>query len=121
MGQERFADVVERFTHGYGNGHGPDPSPELLRRWQEEFERNLKRMQNLHAMVTNPTEPKVGQTPRVEIYKSNKSRLYRYQSKRTHRTPVLFVPNLGISRPYIFDLMPGGSFVEHMTREGFDF
>jgi polyhydroxyalkanoate synthase len=34
---------------------------------------------------------------------------------------VLFVPNLGISRPYIFDLLPGGSFVEHMTREGFDF
>jgi polyhydroxyalkanoate synthase subunit PhaC len=31
------------------------------------------------------------------------------------------VPNLGISRPYIFDLLPGGSFVEHMTREGFDF
>jgi polyhydroxyalkanoate synthase len=34
---------------------------------------------------------------------------------------VLFVPNLGISRPYIFDLLAGGSFVEHMTREGFDF
>ena len=31
------------------------------------------------------------------------------------------MPNLGISRPYIFDLLPGGSFVEHMTREGFDF
>ena len=34
---------------------------------------------------------------------------------------MLFVPNLGISRPYIFDLLPGGSFIEHMTREGFDF
>jgi polyhydroxyalkanoate synthase len=123
MGQERFADVVERFTHGYGygNGHGPEPSPEVVRRWQEELERNLKRLRNLQSMVTSPTEPKVGQTPRVEIYKRNKSRLYRYQSKRTHRIPLLFVPNLGISRPYIFDLMPGGSFIEHMTREGFDF
>ena len=72
-------------------------------------------------MITNPQQPRVGQTPRQAIYKKNKSRLYRYQSKRTHRTPLLFVPNLGISRPYIFDLMPGGSFVEHMTREGFDF
>src|SRR5881296_1999882 len=80
MGQERFADVVERFT-GVG----------------------------------------AGQTPRVEVYKRNKSRLYRYESARTHRIPLLFVPNLGISRPYIFDLLPGGSFVEHMTRHGFDF
>jgi len=61
------------------------------------------------------------QTPRQEIYKRNKSRLYRYESSRRHRTPVLFVPNLGISRPYIFDLLPGGSFIEHMTREGYDF
>src|SRR5262249_58388483 len=70
---------------------------------------------------TNPIEPKTGQTPRVEIYKRNKSRLYRYESARTHRTPVLFVPNLGISRPYIFDLLPNGSFIEHMTKQGFDF
>ena len=69
----------------------------------------------------NPKDVQAGQTPREEIYKRNKSRLYRYQSSRTHRTPLLFVPNLGISRPYIFDLLPGGSFIEHMTREGFDF
>jgi polyhydroxyalkanoate synthase len=68
-----------------------------------------------------PSEPRVGQSPREEIHRTNKSRLYRYRSARTHRTPVLFVPNLGISRPYIFDLLPGGSFVEHMTGQGFDF
>src|SRR5207245_11307934 len=89
--------------------------------WQEELERGVRRAENLQGMTTNPQEPRAGQTPRQEIYKKNKPRLYRYQSKRTHRTPLLFVPNLGISRPYIFDLMPGGSFVEHMTREGFDF
>jgi len=119
MGQERFADVVERFTHGYGGG--PALSPEVIRQWQEEIDRQQKRMTNLHQMMTNPVEPRTGQTPRQEIYKKNKSRLYRYASKRTHRTPLLFVPNLGISRPYIFDLLPNGSFVEHMTREGFDF
>jgi polyhydroxyalkanoate synthase subunit PhaC len=119
MGQERFADVVERFTHGYGGG--PAPSPEVIKQWQQELDRQQKRMTNLHQMMTNPVEPRTGQTPRQEIYKKNKSRLYRYASKRTHRTPLLFVPNLGISRPYIFDLLPNGSFVEHMTREGFDF
>jgi polyhydroxyalkanoate synthase len=121
MALERFADVVERFTHGYSNGHVNEPPAAAVKQWQEELNRATRRAENLHRMLTDPPEPKVGQTPREEIYKKNKSRLYRYQSRRTHRTPLLFVPNLGISRPYIFDLMPGGSFVEHMTSEGFDF
>src|SRR2546430_4563314 len=119
MGQERFADIVERFTNGYTDG--VSASAESVRQWQEELDRTLRRFQNLGEMVSNPIEPRTGVTPREEVYRRNKSRLYRYQSSRTHRTPVLFVPNLGISRPYIFDLLPGGSFVEHMTREGFDF
>src|SRR2546425_2553243 len=119
MGQERFADIVERFTNGYTDGLGG--SAETVRQWQEELDRTLRRFENLGEMVTNPVEPRTGVTPREEVYRRNKSRLYRYQSSRTHRTPVLFVPNLGISRPYIFDLLPGGSFIEHMTREGFDF
>src|SRR6266571_4860264 len=88
--------------------------------WREELDKTFRRLANLHALVTKP-EPKVGQTPREEVYKKNKSRLYRYRSSRAHATPVLFVPNLGISRPYIFDLLPGGSFIEHMTGKGFDF
>jgi polyhydroxyalkanoate synthase len=123
MAQERFADVVERFTDGFGlpPGSPAAATPETTRQWQEELDRNVRRMRNLARMLTDPIEPKTGQTPRQEIHRSNKSRLYRYESTRRHRTPLLFVPNLGISRPYIFDLLPGGSFVEHMTREGFDF
>src|SRR5437879_2591859 len=117
MGQERFADVVERFTTGFA----ADAPAETIKQWQDELERGFRRLRNLQGMVTIPVVPKSGQTPRVEVYKRNKSRLYRYESARTHRTPVLFVPNLGISRPYIFDLLPGGSFIEHMTRQGFDF
>ncbi|HXZ43943.1 MAG TPA: alpha/beta fold hydrolase, partial [archaeon] len=96
-------------------------APELLAQWQEEMARNLLRMQNLAAMIMNRDEPAVGPTPREEIYRKNKSRLYRYRSSPKRRTPVLFVPNLGISRPYIFDLLAGGSFVEHMINQGFDF
>ncbi len=118
MGQERFADIVERFTHG---SEAIPASPEVSERWQEEIERARLRMKNFARMMADPVEPKTGQTPRQEIYKKNKSRLYRYESARTYRTPVLFVPNLGISRPYIFDLLPGASFIEHMTRQGFDF
>src|SRR5881397_3685924 len=121
MALERFADVVERFTHGYGNGHMMEPGAETVKQWQEELERAVRRAENLQRMITNPPEHRVGQTPRQEIYRKNKSRLYRYASKRTHKTPLLFVPNLGISRPYIFDLMRKGSFIEHMTEQGFDF
>ncbi len=118
MGQERFADVVERFTNGFADGGA---AADAARQWQEEIDRNLRRVRNLGELMLRPREPRTGRTPHQEIYRRNKSRLYRYESPRTHRTPVLFVPNLGISRPYIFDLMPGSSFVEHMTREGFDF
>ena len=117
MGQERFADVVERFANGYA---AAVVSGEAVSRWQDELDRTARRLINLGRLAT-AAEPRTGQTPRQEVYKRNKSRLYRYQSSRRHRTPILFVPNLGISRPYIFDLLPGGSFIEHMTREGFDF
>ena len=102
-------------------GEMPAMSAELLARMREEANRNLLRMKHFGEMVMNPKEPKVGPTPRQEIFRTNKSRLWRYESRRTIRTPLFFVPNLGISRPYIFDLMPKGSFIEHMTQQGFDF
>mgnify|MGYP003581289824 FL=1 len=102
-------------------GELPAMSPEVMARMKEEANRNLLRMKHFSEMVMNPQEPKVGPTPRQEIYRTNKSRLWRYESRRTIRTPLLFVPNLGISRPYIFDLMPKGSFIEYMTQQGFDF
>src|SRR5262249_30991219 len=119
MGQERFADIVERFTNGYTDGVGV--SDESVRQWQEELDRTLRRFRNLGDMVSNPIEPRTGGTPREGGYRPDKSPRHPYQAPPTHPPPVLFVPNLGISRPYIFDLLPGGSFVEHMTREGFDF
>jgi polyhydroxyalkanoate synthase subunit PhaC len=89
--------------------------------WQAELDRHLRRVQNAAGMASSFRRPKLGQTPRREIFTTGTARLYRYESARTHATPVLFVPNLGISRPYIFDLLPGASFIEHMTQQGFDF
>jgi polyhydroxyalkanoate synthase len=110
--------MPDRFTM---SSEAPRGSTEVVARWQEEVARNVQRMKNFAELVMNPKEPAVGPTPREEIYGKQKARLYRYQSPRRYRTPLLFVPNLGISRPYIFDLLPNGSFVEYMTREGFDF
>src|SRR5205823_14417237 len=89
--------------------------------WQTELDRHVRRMQNAAAMASGVRRPELGQAPRRELFTIGAARLYRYESRPTHETPVLFVPNLGISRPYIFDLLPGASFIEHMTREGFDF
>ncbi len=96
-------------------------TPDAAERWREEAQRAVARMTNFAALALNPWPSAVGSTPREEIYRKGKAVLYRYASARTQRTPVLFVPNLGLSRPYIFDLRPGASFIEYMTRQGFDF
>src|SRR2546428_10901723 len=98
MGQERFADIVERFTNGYTDG--VSASAESVRQWQEELDRTLRRFQNLGEMVSNPVEPRTGVTPREEVYRRNKTRLYPHQSSRTHRTPVLLVPKPCIRPPH---------------------
>ena len=89
--------------------------------WRAEMERSVQRIQNLTELATGSNEPAVGQSPRVEVYRKYKARLYYYEGHRKHATPVLFVPNLGISRPYIFDLMPKSSFIEYMVQQGFGF
>lgn len=65
----------------------------------------------------------VGQTPKEEVWRLNKMRLYRYTpvkpQEELHPVPVLLVYAL-INRPYIYDLRPGCSFVEFMLEQGFD-
>jgi polyhydroxyalkanoate synthase len=61
-----------------------------------------------------------GATPRDVVWSHRKTTLYRYRSaQRSHPIPLLLVFAL-INRPDIFDLKPGGSFVEYLLEEGFD-
>jgi polyhydroxyalkanoate synthase len=99
----------------------PSRSAATLSAVSEEWVKTLHRTARALELIRNPSEPDVGVSPKTLVYRRNKARLWRYDSPRTRRVPVLFVPNLGISRPYIFDLQPGASFVEYMCREGFDF
>ncbi|MGH7352373.1 MAG: alpha/beta fold hydrolase, partial [Candidatus Methylomirabilales bacterium] len=96
---------------------------DVLKQWQEEMIRQAKRTEKAKEMFLAPGEPEVGQTPRDLIYRKGKARLYRYRptAEAVYPVPVLMVPNLGISRPYIFDLLPGSSFIEYMVKQGFDF
>ena len=52
----------------------------------------------------------------------SKITLYRYQQQTVtlHPYPYLIVPWLGISRPYILDMLPGHSMVEYLVQQGHD-
>ena len=64
--------------------------------------------------------PQTGTTPKDVIWRKNKARLYRYISPGLkYKRPVLFIYAL-INRPYILDLMPGMSLIEHLVNSGFD-
>ena len=81
MAQERFADVVERFTSGF-NGATAAVSPEIAKQWQDELDRNVRRMTNLARAVDGAGAAAPGRRRGRRVYKRNKSRLYRYASSR---------------------------------------
>ncbi|MXW34385.1 MAG: alpha/beta fold hydrolase [Chloroflexi bacterium] len=89
--------------------------------WETEIERTIRRVRNIGELVAESNEPVVAQSPRQEVYRKHKARLYRYDGPVRYGTPVLFVPNLGISRPTVFDLLPRASFIEYMVEQGFPF
>ena len=65
--------------------------------------------------------PEVGKTPRGVIWEKSRAKVYRYEParKKVHPVPVLLVYAL-ILRPYILDLVPNNSLVEHLLSEGFE-
>jgi polyhydroxyalkanoate synthase subunit PhaC len=65
-----------------------------------------------------------GATPREVVWTKNKARLYHYRRAEgaggTRRAvPILLIYGF-VLKPYILDLVPGNSLVEHLVAEGFD-
>ncbi len=75
----------------------------------------------------DPERTEVGLTPRECVFEQGKLRLYRYRlpegaeaaEPAPDAAPVLCVYSV-INRPYILDLLPGFSFVEHLLQQGLD-
>ena len=44
--------------------------------WQTELERTIQRFQNVGDLVAGANEPALGQSPRQEVYRKHKARLY---------------------------------------------
>ncbi len=72
--------------------------------------------------VLNQSEPRTGMTPKELIWRKNKMRVYRFSLpgvEVTKHTPVFMLYAM-INKPYILDMEPGNSFVEHLLHEGYD-
>ncbi|GAX90757.1 class III poly(R)-hydroxyalkanoic acid synthase subunit PhaC [Effusibacillus lacus] len=79
------------------------------------------RCQKVFKVLSQP-EPATGLTPKEVIWRKNKMRVYRFSlpaAKVTKQTPVFMLYAM-INKPYILDIEPGNSFVEHLLMQGFD-
>lgn len=94
--------------------------PDVAQRWVAEAEGTLQRLGRGAELLWDQSAAPVGLTPRELVGRWGKARLYRYRARTAHPepVPVLFVPYLGISRTYVFDL-PGASFVDFFRGQGF--
>lgn len=74
------------------------------------------------AVLRDPPEVAVGQTPADVIFKDDLAELLHYRNpgvKDENRPPLLMVYAL-INQPYILDLQPGRSVVESLLKAGMD-
>lgn len=87
----------------------------------EETVTGLRRMSRLPYLWQYAQRPRRGVTPSEVVYEQDRVTLLRYPTDTPprYRTPLIFVFAL-VNRPYILDLKPGKSVVEHFVRRGFD-
>jgi polyhydroxyalkanoate synthase len=99
-------------------------SPEFLKGYTpEQVAAAQARYAEAAQVVVDSLEAPVGLTPKEVVWTLNKATLYRYvptkPPEERHPIPLLLVYAL-INKPFIFDLVPGRSFVEYMVDQGFD-
>ena len=86
--------------------------------WMEGAMRTIDAFRNGFGMTMDDPEPA---TPSRVIYESGLVKLRYYEARGTerHRVPLLLIYSL-IKRPFILDLQPGRSVVEHLVNQGFE-
>ena len=97
-----------------------DSNPGLGNRMRKLVERTIQR--NIKGVeYFASTAPPVGLSPKETIYKRGTLNLYHYQAQASelYRVPILIVMAT-TNRSYILDIMPGMSFVEFLTKNGYD-
>jgi poly[(R)-3-hydroxyalkanoate] polymerase subunit PhaC len=85
-----------------------------------EIDRSIQRGRNGIRYFRGDNRSQVGQTPKETVWTKDKVELWRYANSHvTQGTPVLLVMSV-VTRSYIFDLLPGDSFVEQLIAAGYD-
>jgi polyhydroxyalkanoate synthase subunit PhaC len=82
----------------------------------------LRRAAETARLTADSALVSVGQTPRELVWSLGRAMLYRYSAPRTtaRRGKTLLLVYALINKPYIFDLLPGRSFIEFMLGRGYD-
>jgi class III poly(R)-hydroxyalkanoic acid synthase PhaC subunit len=84
-----------------------------------DYEKEKKRWEHLFKIFSEP-EPKIGQTPRNEVWRKNKSVLWHYAAKqKKYEIPLFFVYSL-FNKPYILDIEPQKSVIKNLTDMGYE-
>ena len=72
-------------------------------------------------LVLEGVSVETGRTPKETVWTKNKANFYRYEPEAEKKYPVpILIVYAHILKPYILDLVPGNSFVEHLLVEGYD-
>jgi polyhydroxyalkanoate synthase len=110
--QRALKQLVERPMAAYGQHHAA---------WLEEQKRNFGRMLSASNVARAALSTRVGTTPHDVVLREGTMSLLRYhrQTPATQAEPVVFCYAL-VNRPYILDLQPGKSVVEHYLARGFE-
>lgn len=93
------------------------PSKNLIPEF--DYKKETNRWKNVFKALTEP-EPKMGHTPKTEVWRKNKSVLWHYPAKqKKYQIPLFFVYSL-FNKPYILDVAPKTSVIEGLTNMGYE-
>jgi len=98
-----------------------DPTAAMWEAATNEMMGQYQRLSRLPGLWAKAREVKRGASPSQVVHEDGRVKLLHYvrDDPPRHRTPIVFVFAL-VNRPYILDLLPGKSVVEHYIRAGFD-
>jgi polyhydroxyalkanoate synthase len=120
---EQFVPDLGRLAQSFGRVLAGAPADEDRRRVDRFLEAAAVKLRYGSEYYADPAATKVGPTPRELVHREGRIELYRYRSaaRPTPKTarPVLLVYSV-INKPYILDLLPGFSFIEHLLDQGLD-
>ena len=97
------------------------PLETIVDQIRKDLDTHKQRAEAAVGYLMKPMRPLIGQTPKEVVWTKNKAKLYRYRGRgeRRYKTPIFMLYAL-INKPYILDLTPGNSLIEHLVDEGYD-